>query len=85
MNMSFVDYLINTSVNVGIAMSQTSLIFDGWNTTRKNGEWGMVYYCYTNIISYYSTVTTLKHTDFEIYQQVFSITSGARRSGPPHI
>ena len=83
MNMFFVDYVINTSVNVGIAMSQTSLIFDGWNTTHKNGEWGMVYYCYTNIISYYST--KLKHTDFEIYQQVIFTTSGTWRSGPPHI
>ena len=25
-------------------------IFDGWNPTHENGdEWGMVYYCYTNI------------------------------------
>ena len=24
--------------NVGIAMSYTSLIFDGWNPTHKNGD-----------------------------------------------
>ena len=31
-------------------MSQATLNFDDWNPSPKNGdEWGMVYYCYTNI------------------------------------
>ena len=29
---------------------KTTHQIDGWNPTHKNGdEWGMVYYCYTNI------------------------------------
>ena len=53
--------------NVGIAMPQTNLIFDGWNPTHKNGDdCGMVYCCYINIIPY-TQYTLYIHTLYSLY------------------
>ena len=40
--------------NVGGCNVISQPFVDGWNPTHENGDdWGMVYYCYTNIIEHH--------------------------------
>ena len=48
--------------NVGIAVSQTTLIFAGWNPSHKNGdEWGMAGWFMALLYQHYHLVGGLEH------------------------